>query len=198
MKLDELKANLKPGEVYRRADLEQWSKSVDRHIHALVKSDVLQKLSQGLYYCQKKTVFGQTPPDEEILVHQFLKDDRFLVMSPNLYNTLGVGTTQLYNKRVVYNHKRHGEFMLGKRTFSFCIKPHFPKKVTKEFLLVDLVNNLENLAEDKEQVLEKVYSKRQFFDVKKLERATKNYGSVRTRKLLGKLLSVESNTAYAI
>lgn len=198
MKLDELKAHLKPGEVYRRADLAQWSKSVDRHIHALVKSDVLQKLSQGLYYYQKKTVFGQTPPDEEILVHQFLKDDRFLVMSPNLYNTLGVGTTQLYNKRVVYNHKRHGEFMLGKRTFSFCIKPHFPKKVTKEFLLVDLVNNLENLAEDKEQILENVYSKKQFFDVKKLELATKNYGSVRTRKLLGKLLSAESNTAYAI
>ena len=31
----------------------------------------------------------------------------------------------------------------------------------------------------------------------RLERATKNYGSVRTRKLLGKLLSAESNTTYA-
>jgi len=198
MKLDELKAHLKSGEVYRRADLAQWSKSVDRHIQALVESNVLQKLSQGLYYCQKKTVFGHTPPDEETLVHQFLKDDRFLVMSPNLYNTLGVGTTQLYNKRVVYNHKRHGEFTLGKRTFSFYIKPHFPKKVTKEFLLVDLVNNLENLAEDKEQVLEKVYSKKQSFDVKKLAQATKKYGSVRTKKLLGKLLSPQPNTAYAV
>ncbi|MEA5402909.1 hypothetical protein VB776_08285 [Arcicella sp. DC2W] len=98
----------------------------------------------------------------------------------------------------MYNHKRHGEFMLGKRTFSFCIKPHFSKKVTKEFLLVDLVNNLENLAEDKEQVLEKVYSKKQFFDVKKLVQATKNYGSVRTKKLLGKLLSAEFNTVYGI
>lgn len=198
MKLDEFKAYLKHGKVYRRADLEQWSKSVDRHIQELVKSKVLQKLSQGLYYYPSKTVFGQTPPDEEILVQQFLKDDRFLVMSPHLYNTLGVGTTQLYNKRVVYNHKRHGEFMLGKRTFSFCIKPHFPKKVTKEFLLVDLVNNLENLDEDKEQVLEKVYSKKQFFDVKKLARATKNYGSVRTKKLLGKLLSPQPNTAYDV
>ncbi len=58
--------------------------------------------------------------------------------------------------------------------------------------------NLENLAEDKEQVLEKVYSKRQFFDVKKLARATKNYGSVRTRKLLGKLLSSQSNVSNTI
>lgn len=128
-----------------------------------------------------------SPPSRFPPIFQFTIP--FILLTYNLYNTLGVGTTQLYNKRVVYNHKRHGEFMLGKRTFSFCIKPHFPKKVTKEFLLVDLVNNLKNLAEDKEQVLEKIYSKRQFFDVKKLERATKNYGSVRIKKLLGRLLS---------
>jgi hypothetical protein len=38
---------------------------------------------------------------------------RFLLTSPNAYNTLGVGTTQLYDKTVVYNHKRHGHFMLA-------------------------------------------------------------------------------------
>ncbi|RYG31935.1 hypothetical protein EON81_21775, partial [bacterium] len=41
------------------------------------------------------------------------QDNRFLVTSPNAYNTLGVGTTQLYNKKTVYNHKRHGNFTLG-------------------------------------------------------------------------------------
>ncbi len=37
-----------------------------------------------------------------------------LLASPNAYNSLGVGTTQLYDKTVVYNHKRHGEFHAGR------------------------------------------------------------------------------------
>jgi hypothetical protein len=34
-----------------------------------------------------------------------------------------VGTTQLYDKTVVYNHKRHGNFSLGGRKFDFRVKP---------------------------------------------------------------------------
>lgn len=69
------------------------------------------------------------------------------MVSPNAYNSLGVGTTQLYDKTVVYNHKRHGTFSLGGRNFEFRMKPTFPKALSKEFLLVDLVNNLDRLAE---------------------------------------------------
>ena len=43
----------------------------------------------------------------------FLRDHRFLLTSPNAYNSLAFGTTQLYNQTVVYNHKRHGQFELG-------------------------------------------------------------------------------------
>jgi hypothetical protein len=42
------------------------------------------------------------PPAEETLIRSFLKDDRFLLTSPNVYNSLGIGTTQLYNKQLVY------------------------------------------------------------------------------------------------
>jgi len=60
-------------------------------------------LSQGLR-------FGQVPPDERKLARTFLKEDGFLLTSPNACNTLGLGTTQLYNTRVVHNHKRYGRF----------------------------------------------------------------------------------------
>jgi hypothetical protein len=53
------------------------------------------------------------------LVKAFLKTDRFVLTSPNAYNQLGLGTTQLYNKRVVYNQKRHGTFPLGNRLVTF-------------------------------------------------------------------------------
>ena len=92
-KLDELKTYLKKGHIYRRSDVEQWSKSPDRHFATLVKDGTLEKLSQGLYYYPKETVFGKAPPEETKLVREFLKDDRFLLTSPNTYNSLGVGTT---------------------------------------------------------------------------------------------------------
>lgn len=184
MKLDELKQHLETGKVYRRSDLTRWSKSVDRHLDILLEEGTLQKLSQGLYYAPEQTVFGQLPPNEEILIRSFLKDDRFLVTSPNAYNSLGVGTTQLYNQRTVYNHKRHGQFKLGNRNFDFRIKPHFPKKVTEEFLLVDLVNNLDTLAEDQKAVLKHVFSKAMTMDEEKLRKAIAEYGNVKTQKLL--------------
>jgi hypothetical protein len=187
-RLDELKKNLKRGHVYRRDDLMQWSSSIDRHLTALVNDGTLQKLSQGVYYYPKETVFGKTPPEDETLVRKFLKDDRFLLTSPNAYNGLGVGTTQLYNKRTVYNHKRHGEFMLGNRKFDFQMKPHFPTKATPEFLLVDLVNNLDKLAEDKQNILTNVLNKVQSMDTKKLKQSVNSYGSVRAKKFFKPLL----------
>lgn len=189
MKLDELKQHLEQGKVYRRSDLTKWSKSVDRHLDLLLEEGTLQKLSQGLYYVPEQTAFGQTPPNEEILIRSFLNDDRFLVTSPNAYNGLGVGTTQLYNQRTVYNHKRHGQFKLGNRHFDFRIKPHFPKKLTQEFLLVDLVNNLDSLAEDREAVLKNVFSKATHMEEEKLRYSVAEYGSTKTKKLLAPFLN---------
>ena len=110
----------------------------------------------GLYPSPQETVFGKAPPADDKLVATFLKDRRLLLASPNAYNRLGVGTTQLYDKTVVYNHKRHGSFALGKRTFDFRVRPSFRKTLTEEFLLVDLVNNLDRLAESKNEVLARV------------------------------------------
>ena len=182
-KIEELKKHLKEGGVYRRADLTQWSNAVDRHLTELVKSGFLEKLSAGLYYVPKKSVFGVVPPEDESLVRTFLKEDDFLLMSPNAYNSLGVGTTQLYNVRVVYNHKRHGEFELGGRKFFFHSKHRFPKKLTQEFLLVDLVNNIESLAEDKAEVLKNVLAKAKTMNFTLMKQAVMNYGSAKTKAL---------------
>ena len=76
-KLRDFRNNLKAGEVYRREDLEKLSKSVDRHLKELLEEAVLVKLSQGLYYMPKVSVFGKTPPDETALVTAFLKEERF-------------------------------------------------------------------------------------------------------------------------
>ena len=188
-RLDQLKRHLRPGRVYRRADLARWSKSVDRHARALVAEGVLQKLRNGLYYYPRVSGFGPVPPDERELVRGFLKEDDFLITSPNAYNALGVGTTQLYKIRVVYNRKRHGRFTLGGQTFDFRRKPRFPRQPTEEFLLVDLLNNLNDLAEDPDTVRQRARLKAQSMDPARLRRAARDYGKVATRKFLDQALA---------
>lgn len=185
--LNELKRHLKPGQVYRRADLAQWSNAVDRHLRLLVKDGTLQKVSQGVYAYPKKTSFGKAAPEDYKLVEAFLKSDDFLLFSLNTYNALGVGTTQLYNEQVVYNRKRHGKFKLGNRTFSFQMKPYFPKEVSKEFLLVDLVNNVNKLAEEQNSVLKRVGDVVADMDTSSLKRDVQRYGGIRAKKLFAAL-----------
>lgn len=192
--LEELKKRLRPGQVYRRADLEQWSNAVDRHLKELVDDGLLQKMSQGLYYCPVKASFGEVPPQDDLLVRAFLKSDDFLLTSPNFYNSLGVGTTQLYNTCVIYNHKRHGVFELGGKMFDFRLKHKFPKQVSKEFLFVDLLNNLNQLAEDREQVLKSVKEKMLGRFDANMKRAVNAYAGERTKKLIDQWLS-ESDLA---
>lgn len=188
-RLQQLKRHLRPGKVYRREDMAQWSNAVDRHLRQLVEDGTLTKLAGGLYAYPRQTVFGKAPAADDELVSTFLKDDRFLLASPNAYNSLGVGTTQLYDKTVVYNHKRHGEYALGGRKFDFRVKPAFPKKLSPEFLLVDLVNNLDQLAESKTEVLERVQKQAVSADRPRLLRTARNYGNVRTKKFFERVLS---------
>lgn len=191
MKLETLKKRLKPGQAYRRADLARWSTSVDRHLKQLVESGMLKKLSGGLYAYPKETAFGPAPASDKEVVSAFLKNDPFLLASPNAYNSLGVGTTQLYDKTVVYNHKRHGEFQLGNRKFAFRVKPRFPKSLTMEFLLVDLVNNVDQLAEAKDEVLKRVMQRAASTDRRRLRRAVRDYGNERTKKFFDRVLRAD-------
>lgn len=192
-KLNALKQQLRPGMVYRRADLARWSNAVDRHLLQLTQDGTLTKLATGLYYRPKNTSFGAAPATDMNLVRAFLKDDRFLLTTPNAYNALGVGSTQLYNETVVYNHKRHGKFRLGKRVFDFRMKPFFPQTLSHEFLLVDLVNNLVRLPEDSTTMLEGVKRKARTANQKALAKAVKEYGGLKARKFFEPLLTQGSH-----
>ncbi len=184
-----LSRKLRAGCVYRREDLSLSSNAVDRHLRQLLDDGRLKKLSQGLYYVPRKSVYGTLPPGDNELVAAFLRDDDFLLLSPASYNTLELGTTQLYNRTIVYNHKRHGQFTLGNRTFDFRMKPRFPRKLSKEFLFVDLLNNLREMTEERDVILYKAAHRCRMFDSRKLNLAASKFGNVATRKLIRKWLN---------
>src|SRR3989338_2724046 len=187
--LQQSRVHLRPGKVYRREELQAFYSSVDRVLKSLLQYRLLEKAGAGLYYRPKKSVFGATPPSEHELVEAFLKGRDYLLVSPNLYNSLGVGTTQLYNTTVVYNRKRHGQFTLAGKRFDFRMKPRFPKTLSEEFLLVDLMNNLNSLSEDRELVSESMKRLALRLDREQLLKAAQAYGKVGTRKFFEKLLT---------
>lgn len=193
-KADELKKHLRAGKVYRRSELAKWSKSIDRHLQQLVQAGDLQKLSGGIYYCPQLTDFGTLPPDDETLVQAFLKDDQFHIASLNSYNSLGVGTTQLYNEKLVYNTRRDGRHTFNGRNFYFIKRPRFPAKSSQEFLLIDLMNNLHFLAEDKESVLCHVRKKARTMDKSILMNNVRDYAGARTQSFFEKLLQGEEQS----
>jgi len=186
--LNIIRASLVPGQVYRRSDLMALSTSIDRHLKALVAEGSLKKLAQGLYSAPKATPFGEVPPETDSLLPAFLKDDHYVVYGPSQFNALGLGTTQVYNRLVVFNRKRVGEFTLGGRKFWFHRWREAPKELTPEFLVVELLNRLNELAEDRDQVLERLRSKLPEFQARKLRHAATHYGTLSTQKTLKKLM----------
>lgn len=180
---------MKYGKVYRRGDLLEDSSAADRYLQKLVNKKKLMKVSAGLYVRPKESAFGMVPPNESALVQAFLKDDRFLIFSYSTYNQLGLGLTQLYNQKIVYNFKRHTKMKLGNVDYFFKRVPNFPKKISKEFLLIDLFNNLKNLNEDGEKLAENLKRVKDRFNSKEVLAASQSYGRKSTQRVMEEVFS---------
>lgn len=179
---EKLSNHLRSGRVYRRDNLTPYSKAIDRDLAKLTQKGVLKKISAGLYYREKKSRFGNLPPDDKLLVKAFLRDNKFLLLSWNEYNALGIGFTQLYNHVVVYNHKRHGVFKLDNKKYDFRRPSHgFPAKLTPVFLIVDLLNNLNDLAEDAEILKKNIKTKLSPLLLKQASHCANKYGKIATK-----------------
>jgi len=69
------------------------------------------------------------------------------------------------------------------------MKPTFPRKLSREFLLVDLVNNVDQLGEDTQEVLQRVKDRLPASNVGKLKTAVRTYGSERAKRFFTRALA---------
>ena len=186
--LQKMRRKLKPRATYRREDFISLSSNVDRHLKTLVLEKALLKIQNGLYMCPEETPFGKALPQETQLLKSFLKDDSFVVYDLNLFNSLGLGLTQLHNKRIVFNRKRHGNFNFNGKYYYFYRWREAPKKLSKEFLYVEFLNRFDKLSEDKEKHKKLLKKQLKKLNQKKLQRMTQAYGKESTKKKLRSLL----------
>ena len=79
--------------------------------------------------------------------------------------------------------------MLGGKVFDFRSKHKFPKELSEEFLLVDLLNNLNELAENREYVLNNVKEKVLGKSESQMKRVFNTYAGERTKTLFNQWIS---------
>lgn len=177
-----------PGRIYRRSDFVSFSSNIDRNLAILVEEGKLKKIAHGLYMAAKNTAFGPVSPDYNLLIKAFLKDDHFVIYGPSQFNSLELGTTQLYNQLIVFNRKRVGEFTVAGNKFTFYRWREAPKELTPEFLVIELLNRLDHLAENRDTVLLNLSNKISTFNLKKLQFTAAHYGTISTQKKLKAIL----------
>ena len=175
------------GEIYRRAELVEYSRCLDRDLRVLVEAGEVRRLWRGVYCRPEMCPIGQVPPDHIKVVRALLRDDSFIVTSLNMYNAMQVGTTQLYNVWLVYNHKRSGRIKVCGQNYRFIRGRCFPGKPTLAFCYVDLINNLEMLAEDRDAVRTQAVKKIFELGIDEVCREARAYGTAATKRFIERI-----------
>jgi hypothetical protein len=173
------------GKVYRTQEFAKYDTNPTRLATSLVKKGLLKRLRSGLFYAPKFGVFGEVPPSEAALLKGYFAGKPYLRSGPSVWNALGLGTTAVESVPLVYNTTKTGIETLGDKQFEFR-RVRFPRKVDREYLVVDLFENLARAGADLESVQRALtLALRQGqFDVQRLQERAKDYGSRATRKAI--------------
>ncbi len=188
---------LEPGRAYRTRDLRRWSANPTRLARSLVDKGRLREAAHGIYYAPILTKFGPAPVAEEELLRAFLGGEPFVVTGPPLWNALDLGATAMFAATLVYNTRRTGEVVLGKRRF-LLRRVYFPADPTPEWFVVDLLQHHDMagvaLSKLREGLLATLRLGR--WDRERLREMAETYGTKATLALIEDALhEVEAGTA---
>jgi len=181
-KAKKLKYSMQPGRVYRRQELQQFSAAVDRDLKALVHEGQIRKLAGGLYCREKQGELGVVPPNDREMIRAFLKTSDFRLLSPGDFNVLGLSLQPPRDGCVVYNHKRSGNFFIGGKYFKFRLVPEYPAQSSREYLLIDMLNNLRQCPDALAAVCENLKTDLNNLDRDMLSACLKRYGNATARR----------------
>lgn len=138
---------LEAGKVYRTAHLVPWGANPTRLAGRLVREGKLRKLGHGFFHAPASSRFGDVPPSNEALLDAYFEGTPWVESGPPKWNTLGLGSTALFAKTLVYNTKRTGTVKIGKREFELR-RVGFPVDPPPEWFAIDLLRNASSVGLD--------------------------------------------------
>lgn len=180
-----VRPSFEPGRVYRTKELRRWGRNPTRLAQRLTRAGVLRELRHGLYVHPEQSEWGPLPPHDSELMRAFLEDAPFLFTGSQRWNALGLGATAVFAVPLVYNTKRSGDFMFGRRRFKLRRKP-FPADPPPEWAVVDLIEHHEmagvGLATIEPELARAVREAR--FSLAQLRAMAREYGTQATLTLI--------------
>ncbi|RKY56746.1 MAG: hypothetical protein DRP89_00790 [Candidatus Neomarinimicrobiota bacterium] len=110
-KIEEKIGNIESGKTFTYKDLnikkEEYS-AVAKSIERLIKKEIIKRISTGVFYKPKQTVFGELKPDEEKIITPYLfKNGKRIAYITGLllYNKMGL-TTQIPKEISIASSKK--------------------------------------------------------------------------------------------
>ena len=157
----------------------------------LVREGTLLPVAHGLFSCPRRSRFGLVPSKEEEVMRAFLDGGRFLFTGPEMWNSLGLGTTALFSSPLVYNTKRSGAFDLGGRRFTLR-RVAFPDHPTPEWFVIDLLEHAEAAGASRRGIAKELRRavRQGAFDAERLRELASRYGTRATRAIVDECLEV--------
>ena len=187
-----------PGRVYRTREFSRWSANPPRLARRLVRDGQLVQLAHGLYAAPERSRFGVVPPSDEALMHAFLGGGPFVFTGSERWNALGLGTTAVLARSLVYNTKRSGRVVLGRREFMLR-RVAFPAAPPPEWFVIDLFENADLAAASVEEISASLSAavRAGRFERDSLLEMSRCFGSRRTQALVRRAVAARGGKAPA-
>jgi hypothetical protein len=183
---------LAPGRVYRSRDFLKQTSNPSRFAGKMVREGKLERLQEGLYLVPRKSRWGKLPVSRDELLRKWLagrKGVHWIVTGSSVWNSLGLGSTGVRARPLIYNKKRSGCFDLGGHKLELRRVP-FPPQPPAEWFVVDYLNNLRrtdgSLKAAVRGLRSGIQSRR--FDLKKTVALAKRFGTKATCALVAEAI----------
>ncbi len=142
---------LESGKVYRTAHLVSWGANPTRLAGRLEREGRLLRLGHGLFYAPVRSRFGDVPPSNNALLDAYFDGTPWVESGPPKWNALGLGSTAMFAKTLVYNTKRTGTVKIGVREFELR-RVGFPVNPPPEWFVIDLLRHSDSVGLDRDDV----------------------------------------------
>jgi hypothetical protein len=181
---------LEPGRVYRPHEFSHLDSNTTRATRRYLEAGQLRLLRKGLYLCPRESRFGALPASDAELVRGFLEGAPHVFTGPERWNALGLGSTAMFARRLVYNQKRTGSFEFGGKKFVLK-RIKFPETAPVEWFVVDLLENAEQAGVDRNDIATRLTRAliEGRFDRTTLAKMAGEYGTkTKTRRFVGRAI----------
>jgi len=146
-KIEEKINNIENGKTFTYKDLnikkEEYA-AASKSIERLIKKEIIRRISTGIFYKPKQTVFGELKPDEEKIITPYLfKNGKRIAYITGLllYNKMGL-TTQIPKEISIASNKKR--IYISKGTIKAKAVKSYVKVTNENYKLLELLDALKD------------------------------------------------------